>query len=69
MDLNRRKNMYLSAMDRFIQPALMNFLKSEFPSMGGEKVRKLFVEELMNILDRFYYPMDKIKRTYSSFLS
>lgn len=61
MDLNRRKKTYVTAMDRFVQPALMNFLKSEFPSLGGERVRKLFVEELMNILDRFYYPRDKIK--------
>jgi hypothetical protein len=61
MNLTRRKNLYSSAMDRFIQPALMNFLKSEFPSIGGEKVRKLFVEELMNILDRFYYSKEKIK--------
>ncbi len=61
MNLKRRKNLYASAMDRFIQPALMNFLRSEFPSIGGEKVRKLFVEELINILDRFYYSKEKIK--------
>lgn len=61
MNLKRRKNQYATARERFIKPALMNFLKAEFPSLGGEKVRMLFVEELMKILDKFYYSMDKIK--------
>ncbi len=52
---------YESAMERFTESALMNFLKTEFPSLGGEKVRKLFVKELINILERFYYSNDKIK--------
>lgn len=61
MNLNQRKVKYETAKERFTEPALMNFLKAEFPSLGGEKVRKLFVEELMNILDRFHYSVDKIK--------
>jgi hypothetical protein len=61
MDLKLAKCKYESAKERFIEPALMNFLKTEFPSLGGEKVRKLFVKELMNILERFYYSNDKIK--------
>lgn len=61
MNLKRRKNQYATARERFIEPALMNFLKAEFPSLGGKRVRMLFVEELMNILDKFYYPRDKIK--------
>jgi len=39
----------------------MNFLKAEFPLLGGERVRMLFVDELMKILDKFYYSRDKIK--------
>ena len=61
MNLKRRKNQYATARGRFIKPALMNFLKAEFPFLGGERVRMLFVEELMKILDKFYYPRDKIK--------
>jgi hypothetical protein len=29
--------------------------------LGGEKVRELFVKELMNILEQFYYSKDKIE--------
>ncbi len=61
MNLKLAKCKYESAKERFIEPALMNFLKTEFPSLGGEKVRELFVKELMNILERFYYSNDKIK--------
>ncbi len=61
MNLKLAKCKYESAMERFAEPALMNFLKAEFPSLGGEKVRKLFVSELMNILDKFYYSNDKIQ--------
>lgn len=61
MDLKKRKKAYESAKNRFIEPALMNFLKTEFQSLGGEKIRKLFIEELMKILDKVYYTKDKIK--------
>ncbi|MCZ7372494.1 MAG: DUF1670 domain-containing protein [Candidatus Methanoperedens sp.] len=61
MNLKLTKRKYESAKERFTEPALMNFLKTEFPSLGGEKVRELFVKELMNILERFYYSKDKIK--------
>ena len=65
MNLKRRKKQYATARERFIEPALMNFLKAEFPSLGGKRVRMLFVEELMKILDKFYYPRDKIKALHS----
>ena len=39
MNLKRRKNQYATARERFIEPALMNFLKAEFPSLGGKRVR------------------------------
>ncbi len=61
MNLKLAKCKYESAKERFIEPALMNFLKREFPSLGGEKIRELFVKELMNILERFYYSNNKIK--------
>ena len=61
MNLKLAKCKYESANERFIEPALMNVLKTEFPSLGGKKVRELFIKELMNILERFYYPKDKIK--------
>ena len=61
MNLKLAKCKYESAKERFTEPALMNFLKTEFPSLGGMKVRELFVKELMNILERFYYSKDKIK--------
>lgn len=61
MNLKLVKCKYESANERFTEPALMNFLKTEFPSLGGEKVRELFVKELMNILERFYYSKNKIK--------
>ena len=61
MNLKLAKCKYKSANERFAEPALMNFLKTEFPSLGGKKVRELFVKELMNILERFYYSKDKIK--------
>ena len=61
MNLKRRKNQYATARERFIEPALMNFLKAEFPFLGGKRVRMLFVEELMKILHKFYYSRDKIK--------
>jgi len=47
MNLKERKVRYASAKGRFIKPALMNFLKTEFPSLGGEKIRNLFIEELI----------------------
>ncbi|MFZ3169412.1 MAG: DUF1670 domain-containing protein [Candidatus Methanoperedens sp.] len=59
MNLKLAKCKYETANERFIEPALMNFLKSEFPSLGG--VRELFVKELMNILERFYYSKERIK--------
>jgi len=61
MNLKYRKKGYESAKDRFIKPALMNFLKTEFPSLGGKRIRKLFIEELMKILDKCYYPNNKLK--------
>lgn len=61
MNLKLAKCKYETANERFIEPALMNLLKLEFPSLGGEKVRDLFVKELMNILERFYYSKEKIK--------
>ncbi|MCG2782149.1 MAG: DUF1670 domain-containing protein [Candidatus Altiarchaeales archaeon] len=59
--MKQRKKQYASAKDRFIKPALMNFLKTEFPSLGGDKIRKLFIEELMKILDKCYYPSNKLR--------
>jgi len=61
VNLKKRKKGYSSAKERFIKPALMNFLKTEFPSLGGEKIRKLFIEELMKILDKCYYPNNKLR--------
>ncbi len=61
MNLKRRKNQYATAKERFIEPTLMNFLKAEFPFLGGKRVRMLFVEELMKILDKFYYSRDNNK--------
>jgi len=55
MNLKRRKNQYATARGTFIKPTLMNFLKAEFPFLGGERVRMLFVDELMKILDKCYY--------------
>jgi len=61
VNLKQRKRHYTSVKERFIKPALMNFLKTEFPSLGGEKIRKLFIEELMKILDKCYYQNDKLR--------
>lgn len=61
MDLKDRKRKYSSVKTRFLKPAIINFIETEFPSLGGQKVRDLFVDELMKILDECYFPVDKLK--------
>jgi len=61
MNLKQRKKEYASVKDRFIKPALITFLRTEFPSLGGEKIRNLFIDELMKILDKCYYLCNKLR--------
>lgn len=43
---------YRAAQERFLQPALMRFVAQEFPHIGGPLVVKLFVEKILERIDR-----------------
>lgn len=50
--LTRGEKRYGAAKERFLKPALIKFIETEFPQIGGPLVVKLFVEKIMEKIDQ-----------------
>lgn len=52
---------YHAAKERFLAPALMRFVAREFPQIGGPLVVQLFVEKILEQIDRLTPLKERIK--------
>jgi hypothetical protein len=57
----KHEKMYSSAETRFLQGALDNFFKREFPKFFGPILREKLVNELIKILDKLLPLKDRVK--------
>lgn len=57
----RARKMYQPMQAKTFPNALAHWLAEEFPHLGGPKVRSLFVEEIVRLMDNHLVSMDRLK--------
>lgn len=55
------KTRYGSGKERFLEPALVKFVESEFPQIGGPLVVKLFIEKILEKIDQISPLKERVK--------
>lgn len=58
---NDKKRIYKGVLARNLKASLVQFIKSEFPSFGGERVVGFFVEELLKMIDEMAILKDRLQ--------
>jgi hypothetical protein len=59
--LTGEQKRYGAAKERFLKPALIKFIETEFPQIGGPLVVKLFVEKIMEKIDQIAPLKERVK--------
>ena len=56
-----RETQYRPQAGKTLREAMRNFIRREFPRLGGPWVIELFVDKLLHLVDRYHIERDKLK--------
>jgi Protein of unknown function (DUF1670) len=56
-----RETQYRPQAGKTLREALRNFIRREFPRLGGPWVIEMFVDKLLQLIDRYHIERDKLK--------